>query len=855
MIKVKGQGKKAKRSLLRFSSFLLPLAFLLCPRATWAVLRAGAAAVEITPPAGTPLGGYGDRRGAPSTGVHDPIHAKALVLSNGGDPVALVATDLIGTSAEIKRRVAERCGIPSERLLLTASHTHSGPGAFAPGPFAHAVLGEFDPKFRDWLADRIADSVTTARSRMQAARLGVESTQAPGLTRNRRGGTLTDPELTLLKVTTARGRPLAALLHFTAHGTVLGADNMQVSGDWQRALERRLGGRPVLYMNGAEGDQSPVATGKDRFQAAETLGRQVADAAWSLYPRIRTGNSVEIRSLLRPLALPVTTTSLLLGVGTTSALQALAVGDALFIGIPGELIVEPGLRLKKQARELGWKHPVIAGLANDHLGYFLTETEFRKGGYEASVSFFGPRFGDELVQEAEALIAAMGPGPDPKANHTDISTRKRERGESAKGEGTGGTAQGLERLELSRLERVHREVERLRAQARTVPRAGPYQDVRAAIHVHSYLSHDSRGTAEEIINGAKQAGVRVVFMTDHYTADRRFLQEALRGERDGILFIPGAELSQGLLTFRMERATWEAGASDAEVLAALQSAGGIAFVAHPESRTRWDLPFTGMEIYNTHADAEDNRSPGVPSTDEPAGLARWLALVEAARRYPREVFASIFDPPVENLAVWDRLNRTRHVVGIAGNDAHQNVGVTVLGGEDGTLEVVDALGKVLARPRARDLPLLLFGAALTPGQPFLKLQLDPYDISFGYVSTHLLVRSVSEADCFEALTQGRCYVAFDWLADPTGFRFTARAGRRSLEMGEEIRSRRARLQVETPIPAELRLLRNGQEIARASGRRLLREVREPGVYRAEAWLEVAGEARPWIYSNPIYLRQ
>jgi hypothetical protein len=415
-------------------------------------------------------------------------------------------------------------------------------------------------------------------------------------------------------------------------------------------------------------------------------------------------------------------------------------------------------------------------------------------------------------------------------------------------------ADGLDRLSLPALQRVHEGVARLQALPRVAVEAGAYHDVRAVIHAHSYLSHDSRGTPEEIIAGAKKAGVRVVFTTDHYTDDRRFLREALRGERDGILFIPGAELPQEFLTFRMERASWPAAASDAQVLEALNTAGGIGFVAHPEKRTTWDLPFAGMEIYNTHADAEASRSDSIPKADEPGGVARWLSLLGAARQYPRELFASIFHIPTGNLAVWDRLNRTRHVVGIAGNDSHQNVGVTIRGGDEGHLEVVDALGKTLARPRTSDLPPLLFGVDPAPGQVLLKLQLDPYDVSFGYVSTHLMVRSVREEECFEALTHGRCFVAFDWLSDPTGFRFSGTSGRHRLEMGDETRRGDLTLQVETPIPAELRLLRDGEEIARESGTRLERQVQEPGVYRAEAWVNVAGEPRPWIYSNPIYVR-
>jgi hypothetical protein len=174
--------------------------------------------------------------------------------------------------------------------------------------------------------------------------------------------------------------------------------------------------------------------------------------------------------------------------------------------------------------------------------------------------------------------------------------------------------------------------------------------------------------------------------------------------------------------------------------------------------------------------------------------------------------------------------------------------------------VVDALGKTVARPRQSELPALL-GLDPIPGQDLLKLRLDPYDVSFGYVSTHLLVRSAAEKECFGALAHGRCYVAFDWLADPTGFRFTGHVDRGSkqtdrgeVEMGEKTKRRPVLLEAETPIPAELRLLRDGREIARESGSRLTDEVSEAGVYRVEAWLTVAGQPRPWIYSNPIFLR-
>ena len=117
-------------SNFRIPVFLILALFVAPFRASAAGFSAGVGRAEITPPAGTPLGGYGARKGRPSTGAHDPLFAKALVLDDGTTRVAIVTTDLVGTNAEMKRRVSERTGIPPERLLLCASHTHSGPGAY-----------------------------------------------------------------------------------------------------------------------------------------------------------------------------------------------------------------------------------------------------------------------------------------------------------------------------------------------------------------------------------------------------------------------------------------------------------------------------------------------------------------------------------------------------------------------------------------------------------------------------------------------------------------------------------------------------------------------------------------------------
>ncbi|MBI3911142.1 MAG: neutral/alkaline non-lysosomal ceramidase N-terminal domain-containing protein [Armatimonadetes bacterium] len=408
-----------KDAFMRYTAwFCLWLAFCLsCTAPASAGLRAGVGRAEITPPKGVPLGGYGDRNGAPSTGAHDPLYAKALALEEGGQEVIIATTDLIGISAELAQAAAHRAGVSPQHLLLCASHTHSGPGAFGKGLFAHIVLGQYDEKIFNLLAEGIATAIRQARDRLAPARFGYGIAQLPSYTRNRRGGDLIDPQLTVLRVDTQDGKPLAALFHYTTHGTVLGPENIEASGDWmgaaQRALETALPGVMALYANGAEGDQAPRTPDRKRgFEGSEALGQAVAAEAARVFHSVQTADSVKIGVRERVLPLPPTQQALLAGLGRETRLQVVELGEVLLVAIPGEMIVELGDRIKVHARAQGWKAPLIIGLANDHLGYLLTQAEYEKGGYEARISFFGPTFGDELALAAMRLI---GGEPSPAA--------------------------------------------------------------------------------------------------------------------------------------------------------------------------------------------------------------------------------------------------------------------------------------------------------------------------------------------------------------------------------------------------------------------------------------------------------
>ena len=178
----------------------------------------------------------------------------------------------------------------------------------------------------------------------------------------------------------------------------------------------------------------------------------------------------------------------------------------------------------------------------------------------------------------------------------------------------------------------------------------------------------------------------------------------------------------------------------------IQELGGLLFFAHTEEKRHWELPeLTGMEIYNIHADFK--RFKG--------GLRSLLPqVIVNHRRFPDHVFRLIFQRPIEAVARWDDLNRSRHITGVAGNDCHQNTGFRGFYTTNGTLRVEDTSPRTLKEWKlnwlTRGLARWWFGP-LEPGRKLFHVQLDPYERMARFVNTHVLARDLTEPEILEAL--------------------------------------------------------------------------------------------------------
>ena len=348
--------------------------------------------------------------------------------------------------------------------------------------------------------------------------------------------------------------------------------------------------------------------------------------------------------------------------------------------------------------------------------------------------------------------------------------------------------------------------------------APPLHDLACVVHLHSTYS-DGTGTVPEIAAAGRRAGADVVLLTDHDSLEARRRGE--EGWYGPTLLLAGVEVSPAgrnhYLAFGIDEEVDHEGLDGAGICRAVRERGGFGFAAHPFSE--------GSRRF-----AERARAMPFESLDCDAlgGIELWSFLndtlepMESLREIARFIVAPgrvVRQPPERNVRAWEELCRTRRVVALGGLDAHQ-IGVRVAG----------------------RVPLRLMG----------------YARSFRHLRTHVLCPEApsgeleaDRAQVFDALREGRCYIAHDWLAPARGFAFWASgASGEELPMGGEAPAGEWTLRVSAPRPCSLRIVRDGEVLAQADSAHLELDVAEPGVCRAEAHLG----GRTWVISNPVYLR-
>jgi hypothetical protein len=420
------------------------------------MLHVGFGVADITPEPGSQS--PGGMRKRPLDEVIDPLKAVAMVVKSGNSAVALVGIDALFIISEAVTRAREtiqkETQIPPDHVLIGASHTHSG------GPIASCFESDADPKYVNFVADRIAEAVVSAWNALHEAEIGVGTGHEPSISFNRRflmtdGTQVThpgkqnseivhvagpiDPDVGVLAARSPDGTLLGLFVNFACHNTV--GRGRGFSADYVYALRetvRRHYQRPDLpvgFLLGAAGDVTQVDNLRPGRESGPdwadifglALGAEVAQAVarmpWQKDAEIKADTILVPIPIRNPEKDDRPTPTRGLGSGTTAEdvyarehdllakerqehpvidceVQAIRIGDLGIATNGAEFFCQLGLDIKAASPfPTTW----VVSLANQWIGYVATATAYYAGGYEprtARSAKLAPWAGQALVETA-----------------------------------------------------------------------------------------------------------------------------------------------------------------------------------------------------------------------------------------------------------------------------------------------------------------------------------------------------------------------------------------------------------------------------------------------------------------------
>lgn len=404
-------------------------------------LKSAVCETDITPPVGVWLAGFAGRSSG-CIGIHDALHARALVLDDGLSLACIVSMDLVALDFDlvemIRDGISRKVGIPPERVLLNCSHTHSGPGTRT-----FRTMGERDELYCNIMARKLVGAVQQAADMLEPVNLrwGRAPVQI-GINRRERRGEQTvigqnpkgfvQPYVDVLRVDREDGNPLAVLFAYATHPVVLGGQNLWVSADYPGAacdFLSRVGMGTPMFLQGCAGNINPVHTGATFAHArklGEILGAAVVVASHLSEPVEGVPISGTLRTVQIPYVFPTPEEAqqhlrqaeeelrraeeegaslgaltwrrdmlrwaqdLVLAVERGEPktmpfeIQCLRVGDIRLLAFPAEMFVQYALDFERQSPA---KPTITLGYSNGCWGYIPTAADYAIGGYEVDMAY------------------------------------------------------------------------------------------------------------------------------------------------------------------------------------------------------------------------------------------------------------------------------------------------------------------------------------------------------------------------------------------------------------------------------------------------------------------------------------
>ena len=380
--------------------------------------RVGAAAVNISPPT---LDGLTPQ---PAEGLHvaEELFARAVVFENGDQRIVLVGLDVFGLGLhDVDRLRASLAQHGLTKVVVAMSHTHANVDTIGfyghyPGDYVEFILRQTEQAVLD-----AANSAKPVRElRIGSVEMPLDGGRVVDLIRNGRDPGLVDPTVSLIRAIDLEGQPIVNVIHLACHPEVIDLDDeLGLSPDFVgtlcRDVSEQLGGECV-FLNGSLGG---MLTPDARFRtqaAAEEMGHRLARFVVQAAENDLPSSTYDLSMHRRPVQYPITGESVriflenapwpvqLIDGRVSTEMNALWIGDAQLITVPGELLPDIGFEIMSQ---MPGRLRLIVGLANGELGYLVPSFDFRAGHYEERT---GPgAAGGEITRSVGLELAPLLP--------------------------------------------------------------------------------------------------------------------------------------------------------------------------------------------------------------------------------------------------------------------------------------------------------------------------------------------------------------------------------------------------------------------------------------------------------------
>ena len=359
-----------------------------------AEFRAAIAARDVTPDPLLPVsGGVGPTN--PANRKFGKLTVRALTLENDGTRISICSTDFLGFPGVLCDKVRKQVSdIPSENILIGATHNHSGPDCYGfPDQTGKTTA---DLKYLDSVVAKLADAINQTVAELEPASVKIATGDARGkIAYNYYAEQLYDPRCDVIQILNRQFRPFATLVNYACHPEVIGPDQGILCPDFVGPLYDRIREKTQgtgIFMNGALGGmvtadcRGPDGRDVQTWNECTRIGHLLADEALRIVaaapvlenPRLFCGNTtirfpVENETLRAIVQMSPLGFELEDGKDISTQVNVVNIGSAQILTIPGEALPNMGYYLK---RKMHGEHNLLFGLTNDAFGYIMVKEDF-----------------------------------------------------------------------------------------------------------------------------------------------------------------------------------------------------------------------------------------------------------------------------------------------------------------------------------------------------------------------------------------------------------------------------------------------------------------------------------------------